>query len=329
MLKRFPAFWLDPGDPRGRLLQPLATLFCGVAALRRRRQRAAARPVAVPVVIVGSLFVGGSGKTPLVIWLATEAQALGWRAGVILRGYGGRARSPRRVTADADPAEVGDEAVLIARRTGVPVAVAADRRAALDVLVRDGCDLVIGDDGLQHYRLARHAEIAVLDAAVGLGNGRCLPAGPLRERPERLAEVDLVIGNGGPVAGRGEAYYRLVPGPVQPVSAGKASSAAPVPGDAVHAVAGIGQPRRFFDALAAAGFRVTRHVFADHHRYEKADLPASGPVIMTEKDAVKCTGFDRDDLWFLPVSAEPAPDTAEALRAVLDTAVSRSKGERG
>lgn len=325
-MRRFPEFWLRSGDPRAHLLRPLGRLFCHLAGRRRRRLtlRRGKGP-AVPVVIVGSIFVGGSGKTPLVIWLVEEALRMGLRPGVILRGYGGGGRDwPRLVDPESDPAEVGDEAVLIARRTGLPVAAGPDRCAARDILIAWGCDLVLSDDGLQHYRLPRHGEIAVLDATLGLGNGFCLPAGPLRERESRLAEVDLVVGNGGPLAGHGEHHYRSAPGPLEAVAQGAEQGVAPRPGSRIHAVAAIGQPERFFRALEAMGFLLRRHAFPDHHAFREGDLPADRPVVMTEKDAVKCGGFGRADLWFLPVSAIPCDATAKALRALLDTARRRA-----
>jgi tetraacyldisaccharide 4'-kinase len=323
---RFPEFWRRPGDPRARMLYPLSLLFCRLAAWRRRRQTRAASAPAVPVLVVGSVFVGGSGKTPLVIWLAREARGSGFSPGVILRGHGGRSRDwPCLVEPTTDPRMVGDEAVLIARRAGVPVAAGPDRAAARDLLVELGCDLIVADDGLQHYRLRRQAEIAVLDAEIGLGNGLCLPAGPLREPASRLVEVDLVVGSGAPAPGFGAHHYRLEPDGLAPVTPKASAQAAPRPGMRVHGVAGIGQPERFFRALESLGLIVERHPFPDHHRFREADLPAGGPVVMTEKDAVKCGDFERDDLWYLPVAAVPAEVTAEALRRLLLTARDRAR----
>lgn len=315
-----PAFWLRDGVV-ARVLAPLAALYAGGAGLRRiayaRGWRRAYR-APVPVVVVGNLFVGGAGKTPLVIWLARAALARGFRPGVVLRGYGGAASDwPRLVGPESDPALIGDEAVLIARRAGVPVVAGPDRAAAVRrLLAEGGCDLVLADDGLQHYRLARDAEIAVIDAARGLGNGRCLPAGPLREPPSRLDDVDLVIGNGAP-AGPNGLCYRLAPESLRRVDGG--DGAAPEPGERVHAVAGIGHPERFFATLEELGYLVARHAFPDHHRYREADLDFGDaqPVIMTEKDAVKCGAIARADLWCLPVTATPDARTADALEALL------------
>jgi tetraacyldisaccharide 4'-kinase len=323
---RFPEFWRRPGDPRARMLYPLSLLFCSLAAWRRRRQTRAATAPVVPVLVVGSVFVGGSGKTPLVIWLAREARGNGFTPGVILRGHGGQSRQwPCLVEPTTDARMVGDEAVLIARRAGVPVAAGPDRAAARDLLVELGCDLIVADDGLQHYRLRRHVEIAVLDAEVGLGNGLCLPAGPLREPASRLAEVDLVVGSGAPVPGFGEHHYRLESGALAPVTSMASAQSAPSAGTRVHGVAGIGQPERFFRTLESLGLNVERHPFPDHHRFRAGDLPARGPVVMTEKDAVKCAEFERDDLWYLPVTAAPAEPTAEALRSLLRTARDRAQ----
>lgn len=273
----------------------------------------------VPVVVVGSVYVGGSGKTPLVIWYALEARRLGWRPGVILRGYGGRVGDrPRFVEADDDPAEVGDEAVLIARRTGLPVAVHQDRVAARDCLIDEGCDLIISDDGLQHYALPRQGEVAVLDAAVGLGNGRCLPAGPLREGPQRLREVDCVVGNGGALTGYGGLYFELEPGEPEPVGT-VTQSPPPARGARIHAIAAIGRPERFFRMLESMGYRVDGLAFPDHYRLDEREFPV-GPVLMTEKDAVKYRDVTRGELWSVPVVAVPDEATAQALRALLDTA---------
>jgi len=317
--RTLPRFWLRDGLP-ARLLAPLGGL---TAAWARRRHAAYADGrrrgwrAPVPVLVVGNLFVGGSGKTPLVIWLAERARALGLRPGVVLRGYGGQARSwPQMVTGASDPEQVGDEAVLIARRTGVPVAAGPDRPAAVRALLAGhACGLVLSDDGLQHYALARDAEVVVVDAVRGLGNGRCVPAGPLREPPERLQAVDLVIGNGAAVPGSPHAFT-LAPGALTAVGE---DSRPPLAGDRVHAVAGIGHPERFFETLTGLGFRVIPHPLPDHHALRAGDLEFGDglAVVMTEKDAVKCARLTRPGLWCLPVAAQPAAQTASALEALL------------
>lgn len=317
---RLPEFWLHDG-PGARLLSPLGALTAAVARrrLRRHRQGVGVWRAPVPVLVVGNLFVGGSGKTPLVIWLTERARALGRRPGVVLRGHGGRARDwPRRVTAGSEPAEVGDEAVLIARRSAAPVAVGPDRPAAVrHLLAASSCDLVISDDGLQHFALGRDAEVVVLDAARGLGNGRCLPAGPLREPATRLATVDLVVANGGATA-YSPYWFALEPGALEPV--GQGGGPPPARGARVHAIAGIGHPERFFAALRARGYDVIGHPLPDHHvpRARELDFGDGLPVIMTEKDAVKCARLDRGGLWMLPVTASPDEATVTALDALLE-----------
>jgi len=267
-----------------------------------------------PVVLVGSILVGGTGKTPLVLRLVELCRELGWRPGIVSRGYGARARGPRLVALDDDPALVGDEPLLLARNAGCPVVVGTDRAAAARWLRSHGhCDLILGDDGLQHYALARNLELVVLDDR-GLGNGACLPAGPLRETPARLHEVDLVIrhGDDGDMTLLGDALCRVDGDPLsQPLAS--------LRGQWVHAVAGIGHPPRFFAQLARAGLRVIPHPFSDHHRYRPADLAFGDalPVLMTEKDAVKCREFARPMHWYLPVRAVLSPMLEARLRGLL------------
>ena len=321
------SIWWGERVPPG-WLRALAALFGVLVALRRaayRRGWLASVPAGRPVVIVGNITVGGSGKTPLVIWLAREFAARGIRTGVVLRGYGGRGRGVRRVDAASAPAEVGDEAVLIARRTGVPVYVGSARLAAARALVAEGVDLVLADDGLQHYALRRDVEIAVLDAVRGTGNNRLLPAGPLRERAQRLGEVSLLVCNGPAAAPRpGALTMRFVPGALCPLAgAGGGPELAGLAGRRVHAVAGIGAPQRFFATLRAAGLEPIAHAFPDHHAFRASDLEFGDelPVLMTEKDAVKCQAFARAGRWYLPVEASFDAAEAHALlgRIVLDT----------
>ncbi|RZU98516.1 tetraacyldisaccharide 4'-kinase [Spiribacter vilamensis] len=328
MTRHWPGFWADNGV-LARLLGPVEWLFRCIASSRRRRLEPIARAMPAPVVVVGNLAVGGSGKTPLVIWLVAAAAARGWRPGVVLRGYGGRARGITAVTGDSDPAAVGDEAVLIAKRTGYPVMTGRDRAAAADALVATGdVDLVISDDGLQHYRLARDVEIVVVDARRGHGNARCLPAGPLREPPSRLAEVDAVIGHGGAVDENGYRFM-LIPGDLRPVT--DSAPAAPASGDRVHAVAGIGHPERFFDVLRAMGLEVVAHPLGDHHRYRAGDLRFGddAAVVMTEKDAVKCRAIAPQASWYLPVAAQPDHPSARCLEGLLDRAQQRFNNRKG
>jgi tetraacyldisaccharide 4'-kinase len=291
-------------------LLPLAALYCLVVALRRGLYRArflSARRMPVPVIVVGNITVGGTGKTPLVAWLAQWLRGNGFRPGIVSRGYRGRATSwPQAVRPESDPALVGDEPVLLARATGVPVMVGPDRvGAALALLAQHGCDVVLCDDGLQHYRLARDIEIAVIDGERRFGNGFCLPAGPLRDPVSRLASVFLRVANGTPQAGEWgmtlaeQGFCRL--GDLQ-VSAG----AERFRGRRVHAVAAIGNPRRFFDHLRRLHIDVIEHAFPDHHAFIPVDLAFGDglDVIMTEKDAVKCERLGIPG-WYMKIAASP------------------------
>jgi tetraacyldisaccharide 4'-kinase len=301
------------------LLLPLAMLFSAVSALRRLAYRhgwLSAIAVGVPVVIVGNITAGGSGKTPLTIWLVNWLRAQGHRPGVVSRGYGGAARGCVEVLADSSPSEVGDEPLLIHLKTDAPVVVGRDRVAAARMLLarHPGVDVIVSDDGLQHYRLARDIELAVIDAATGLGNGWPLPAGPLRESRGRLDSVDAVIqvvrGVDAPRSDQPLATWRA------DYSAGQAwRLCAPLEKMALRelpqhdwlAVTGIGRPQGFFDMLQNAGIRFSPRAFADHHVFRPQDLPADGAVLMTEKDAVKCLKFAGADWW--AVQLDVAPET--------------------
>ena len=298
------------GHPLGVVLSPLGWVYCGVAVLRRLSYGAGllrSHRVGVPVVVIGNLSVGGTGKTPLVLRLAELALERGWRPAILARGYGGRARSwPVSVCATDDPGQVGDEPVMLARRGVCPVVAGPDRVADARLAVTEhGANLLLCDDGLQHYRLARDLEVAVIDAARELGNRRCLPAGPLREPPRRLRTVDLVIRNGG----RGEGHrFQLEPGDA--VSLGVPAVRRPLAdfrGLRVTAVAGIGNPERFFSDLRGLGLAVDGRPYPDHHVFTAADVAGwpAGPVLMTEKDAVKCVTFAGANHWGCPVRAEP------------------------
>ncbi len=298
--------WYEGARP-GLWLRWLSFLYRGASGLRRAWYRSGLGRVyrpPVPVIVVGNLTVGGTGKTPLVIWLAQALRRLGRRPGIVSRGYGGMARHwPQQVRGDSDPRTVGDEPVLIARHTGCPMAVGPDRAACARALVHHAdIDLLISDDGLQHYPLARDVEIAVLDGRRRLGNGRCLPAGPLREPPARLFDVDFVVVNGGQ-AQPNEVPMRLEPVALRAVrEPSRSRPLSELRGQTVHAVAGIGHPQRFFDTLRRLGARVEAHPFPDHHRFRAEDLQWPGhPIVMTEKDAVKCRDIAPRDAWFLEV----------------------------
>jgi tetraacyldisaccharide 4'-kinase len=306
-------------QPPPLLLQPLAAIYGSISQLRRRHLEAHRIALPLPIVVVGNISIGGTGKTPFVIWLVEQLRVWGLRPGVISRGYGGRApQYPLRVDAATDPQFCGDEPLLIALRTGAPVVVDPDRVAAARMLIASGeVDVLIADDGLQHYRLPRQIEFCVVDGARGLGNRALLPAGPLRERPARLREVDRVIVNGaGFDAGAASLRFDLRIDNARSLSGDAQRALADFSGTEVHAVAGIGNPERFFASLESAGLRLRRHAFADHHRYRVEDLAFGDelPVLMTEKDAVKCRAFARPGWWSLPVTAVLSPEHERRVR---------------
>jgi tetraacyldisaccharide 4'-kinase len=293
------------------LLWPASLVFRIVVFTRRALFKLRLLPSShpgIPVVVVGNLVVGGSGKTPLVLWLAEFLKAKGWSPAIVSRGYGAAVEAPRAATVAADAAEVGDEPVVLARRSGCPVWVGADRLRVAGALraAHPEVDVLILDDGLQHYRLRRDLEIAVVDAR-GFGNGFLLPAGPLREPASRLGSVDAVVAHGSAVKGfsmslEGETLHRMTDARERrPVKA--------FAGQKVHAVAGIGDPNRFFIHLQESGIQVRPHPFPDHHRFTPEDLEFGdeAPVMMTEKDAVKLRQAARPHWWVLPVTAQLDP----------------------
>jgi tetraacyldisaccharide 4'-kinase len=327
-LSALPRAWYS--DARWiRSLEPVSRVFRGVADRRRRAYlsgRRSAWRAPVPVVVVGNIAVGGTGKTPLVIWLARWLGARGLRPGIVSRGYGGRTgRRPLLVTADTDPDLAGDEGPLVVRRTGRPLVVCADRvRAVRHLLDSHRCDVILSDDGLQHYALGRDVEIAVVDGALGLGNGLCLPAGPLREPPQRLAEVDMVVVNGAALGLReDEGVMRLVPRAFVGVGSGERVSLEAFVGAhrGVHAVAGIGNPGRFAQTLEQLGLEPLLHPHPDHHRFDGSELQFADDlaVVCTEKDAVKLSRLARvpGNCWYLEVEVAPGPGLEERLAAVL------------
>ncbi|TAL83947.1 MAG: tetraacyldisaccharide 4'-kinase [Rhodanobacter sp.] len=299
----------------------LAGLYGAVVRLRAwhyRRGTARRVRLPVPVIVVGNISVGGTGKTPLTIALAAWLSARGYRPGVVSRGYGGTQREPQLLGADPDPSQVGDEPCLI-RAGGVPVAVGRDRSAAARLLLEAGCDVLIADDGLQHYRLARDVEICVIDGVRRFGNGHLLPAGPLREPLARLQRVDLRVCNGGH-AEPGEYPMLLRGDELLAVADDRRQALAGLRGQPVHAVAAIGNPQRFFDTLRGQGLEVIEHAFPDHHRFMPGELEFGDhlPVLMTDKDAVKCRRFAQADWWRLPVRADLPAAFYEALGKRLD-----------
>ncbi len=306
-----------------RLLAPLGWLYGLLAVLRRalyRRCVLRSTHPGAPVIIVGNLTVGGSGKTPLVIWIARFLKEHGRRPGIVTRGYGGHAVDwPQTVTPESDPDAVGDEPVLLAREAGCPVVADPDRvRGARRLVQTLGCDIVVSDDGLQHYRLARDLEIAVIDGARRFGNGRCLPAGPLREPLARLSAVDARVTLGQPQAG--EWGMALATGMFHRLEAPETTAEADrFRGQPVHAVAGIGHPKRFFEHLRGLGIEVVEHPFPDHHRFrvEELQFRDGGEILLTQKDAVKCERLAGVTGWVLAVRVQPDPALGEFLQRWL------------
>jgi tetraacyldisaccharide 4'-kinase len=299
--------WYDRAAPPWWLI-PFSIAYGAVSGSRRflyaKRLRRSVR-LPRPVIVVGNLTVGGTGKTPLVCWVAARLAERGFTPGVVTRGYGGSSRGVRLVKVSDDPTVVGDEPILLARRTGMPVAIGRDRPAAAQLLLDAGCDVVVSDDGLQHYALSRDCEIVVIDGDRRFGNGWLLPAGPLRERRARLGAADVVVVNGGRALLDGALSMRL---DAKSAVALTGDRMAPLPAFAgleVHAVAGIGHPERFFNMLRAHGIEVIGHALPDHARLtpEDVDFPDSKPVLMTEKDAVKCRHAADERHWYVPVSA--------------------------
>ncbi|WP_277965957.1 tetraacyldisaccharide 4'-kinase [Pantoea trifolii] len=307
-------------SPLWLLLWPLSLLYGAITWLIRLSYQRGWRKswrAPCPVIVVGNLTAGGNGKTPVVIWLVQALQQRGLRAGVVSRGYGGKAeRYPLLVTAETPTAQAGDEPVLIAQRTQAPVAVAPQRRLAVEgLLAEHDLDVIITDDGLQHYALQRDREIVVVDGMRRFGNGWWLPAGPMRERASRLQTVNAVIVNGGD-AQAGEIAMTLQPGLAVNLISGATVALAQLP--EIVAMAGIGHPPRFFNTLKQQGIQpVAEIAFADHHAYSEDELQrltqAEQCLLMTEKDAVKCRGFARPNWWYLPVDAHLQGATVATL----------------
>jgi len=327
-------------DPSGRMrpwlwpLWPVSLLVAALGAVRRRvlEPRRGDGERLPPVIVIGNITLGGTGKTPLLIALVRLLQAHGLRPGVVSRGYGGNGR-PAFVTVQSLAQEVGDEPVLIQRQTLCPVRVDARRlRAVQSLAAEHACDVILSDDGLQHHAMPRALELVVIDGERLLGNGHCLPAGPLREPSSRLRDLDWLVINGGPEdalsrlrtrAGLNDRQPPVTTMHLQPcawvnVRSGERVALADLPltpNGELHAVAGIGNPGRFFATLHALGLTPHCHAFADHHRFSADDLPfmQAATVLMTSKDAVKCEAFAGPHCWYLEVEALLAPEFANAL----------------
>jgi tetraacyldisaccharide 4'-kinase len=315
-------FWYRRGAVAW-LLWPASLLF-GFAVLVRRffyliRFLKSKHP-GIPVIVVGNITAGGSGKTPLAIWIAEFLRSKGWSPAIVSRGYGAKEAAPRAATIASKAEEVGDEPIVLSRRSGCPVWVGADRLAVIDALraKHEEVDVLILDDGLQHYRVRRDVEIAVLDSR-GVGNGWLLPAGPLRESARRLGKVDAVVANGFEKPGwfgmklQGETFHRMT-------DANERRPPAAFAGQKLHAVAGIGDPNRFFLHLVKLGLKPVPHPFPDHHPFVPRELEfePGAQVVMTEKDAVKLRHAARPDWWVLPVTARLDPAFGDFLLGKLD-----------
>jgi len=334
MQQRLNRLWYGARAPLA--LAPLAWLYRAVVSARRRAYAAgwfARGSAGVPVIVVGNLTVGGTGKTPLAVFLANELRARGFRVGLLSRGYGRHESAPRVVSADSDWRIVGDEPLILAR-SGCDTVVAADRLAGARLLAARGAQVIITDDGLQHLRLARECEIVVVDGARGFGNAQLLPAGPLREPLGALKHADIVVVNGAAehtslAALEGALSMRLRALDPVPLAGGAPRPLAAFAGSPVHAVAGIGNPQRFFRDLRAQGLELREHPFADHHAFSAADLAFDDdlPVLMTEKDAVKCLAFAAPKLWYVPVTTDfSAPDRQTLMTRVLAKIAGRESG---
>lgn len=299
-------------SPLRWLLWPAAVIYRGLVALDKTIARQRPRPcLGTPVVVVGNVTVGGTGKTPTVIWLVERLVSAGLAVGVVSRGYGGRATGAQLITEADESRQVGDEPLLIRRRTGCPVAIGRDRVSAAELLLAHAAlDVIVSDDGLQHWRLRGDYELAVVDAERGLGNGLCLPAGPLRESAKRLSQVDGVLVLGADTVGafsfdgawRGELKVTHV----YPLGGGDGRPVEIFAGQPVHAVAAIGNPQRFATSLEAHGLNVTLHALPDHADIASTDLHFDNewPVLVTEKDAVKCPTMAASNIWVVAASLE-------------------------
>lgn len=335
--------WLSAwyGKSRWTLwLLPLNWLFVAVSALRRywllRWQQ---KSLATPVIVVGNISVGGTGKTPLLIALVKGLQSQGYNPGVVSRGYGGQAESyPYLLGPESTPAQAGDEPITIYQQTGCAVCVGADRLAAARMLEDQGCDLLLSDDGLQHYRLGRDIEIAVVDGQRGLGNGWRLPVGPLREPASRLATVDWVVVNSPPAHFALPQLADLYVIPMQiaarslvQMQTGEAQNLSALAGQKVNAVAGIGNPQRFLNTLAECDIQGELRCFPDHHAYHAGELVFDNnrPVVMTEKDAVKCKAFAQPDWYYLAISAVLPETFWSALNQRIERIIEQKKSRFG
>lgn len=309
------------------LLTPFSFLFHLCICLRHWMYRTGllkTHSFTTPIIVVGNIVAGGSGKTPLVIWLTCFLKSLGFHPGIVSRGYGRSSTNTRFVHHDSSAEEVGDEAILLVRHTDCPVVIGVDRVAAVQMLLRQSnCDIIVSDDGLQHYRLGRTIEMAVIDGDRGFGNHYLLPAGPLRESISRLNSVDFVILKDA----KKEFSYpsafnmQVCPNGLVALTQQQKIKLQDFPHKQVHAVAGIGHPEHFFAMLKKAGFDIIPHVFPDHYRYTQKDFDFHDhlPIVMTEKDAVKCKSFANDRYWYLEIAVNLDEEFQKQLLLHLQT----------
>jgi len=309
----------------GTWIMPFSFIFTDVVKFRRWMYKKGYKPVEklpVPVIIVGNITLGGTGKTPLVIYLVEKLKAAGYKPGVISRGYGGQAENwPLRVTADSDVHLVGDEPLLIAQQADCPVAVGPVRaESARLILENETCDVIVSDDGLQHYALHRDIEIVVIDGQRRFGNNFCLPSGPLREPQERIREVDFVVCNGGEPE-ENEILMQLEGAYAVNMQTSETKPLVEFRDNNYHALAGIGNPQRFFDLLVKQGVECQTHSFPDHYDFTGKDITYKGAqaIFMTEKDAVKCRSFATEQHWYVPVQATLASGFVDDLLTLLQT----------
>ncbi len=320
--KKSPWLWI---------LWPISLVFTLIAGLRRKQQSAQAESCELPIVVIGNITIGGTGKTPLLIALCEHLIEQGMKPGIISRGYGARTNSfPLYISKEITAKQAGDEPILIAEKTGCPVVIDPDRVQAYECLVENHqVDIVLSDDGLQHYKLPRRIEIAVIDGKRMFGNGLCFPAGPLREPVSRLKEVDFVVVNGGEgetanglqnahkMQIRSVAMTNLVSGEKRPTTGAPFNM-----GNTVQAVAAIGNPERFFNSLEALPYRLQRFEYPDHYEFQPTDFDESKfdpnqPIVMTEKDAVKCRNFATGNMWSLQIKVDLPATFLELFDAAL------------
>ncbi len=311
-----------------KVLTPLSWLYRGLFHLDKKRAIPQRPSFPVPIIVVGNITVGGTGKTPLTLAILAYCKSQGYRPGVVSRGYGGQPPSlPHRVDCDDRAEQVGDEPLLIRRRSDCPVVVDPDRCRAVSCLLENySVDLVVSDDGLQHHRLPRDIEIIVIDGNRRLGNGQCLPAGPLRESKARLATVDFVVSNG-KADNLAEHTMLLEPRGFFRVGDGQETAVNAFRGEHVDAVAGIGNPDRFFRQLAKLGVKAVTHPFPDHHSFTPEDLQfdPQRTILMTEKDAAKCHHFGLADAWYLRIDAELEVPFWSMLLEKIDIVLARKQ----